>query len=93
VAALLELANVATPNVAKSRAAVIKAMRKAAERRIAGVTENKRRRHYGHAASLALACVQIDASAEAAGWLAAIRDEYRRYPALQRELSHRGGRR
>jgi hypothetical protein len=68
-------------------------MHKAAEKRIKGVTENKRRRHYGHAASLALACAQIDNSTETTEWLANIRDEYRRYPALQRELGQHGGRR
>ncbi len=93
VPVLLALARVAAPNDAKTRAALMKAMRKAAEKRIAGVTENKRRGHYGHAASLALACAQVDGSAEAAQWLAALRDEYRRYPALQQEFGRHGGRR
>jgi hypothetical protein len=62
------------------------AMRKAAEKRIAGVTEKKRRRYYGHAASLALVCAQLDRTADGMQWFADIRDEYRRYPALQREL-------
>jgi hypothetical protein len=77
----------------KSRAAALSAMRAAAEKRIAGVTANKRRRHYGHAASLALACMQVDPTPDSASWLAALRDEYSRYPALQRELAHRHGRR
>ena len=77
----------------KTRAAVMRAaMRKATEKRIAGVIDNKRHRHYRHAASLALACAEIDDSAETAGWLATIRDRYRRYPALQRELSQHGNR-
>ena len=59
---------------------------------VAGVTENKRRRHYGHAASLALACAQVDGSTSGTKWLEGIRDEYRRYPALQRELGGRKGR-
>jgi hypothetical protein len=92
-AALLELANVTAPSDGTTRAAVMKAMRKAAEKRIAGVTEHKRRRHYGHAASLALACAEIDGSAETASWLVALVDEYRRYPALQRALGQRGARR
>jgi hypothetical protein len=87
---LLQLANVAGPDDTDIRLAVMKAMRKAAEKRIAGITENKRRRHYRHAASLALACAQVDDSAETAGWLAAIRDRYRRYPAMQRELTQHG---
>jgi hypothetical protein len=89
IGVLLDQAGVTAPTDSKTRAAVLEAMRKAAARRIEGVTENKRRRHYGHAASLALACAQVDGSPEAASWLAAIRDEYRRYPALQRELDPR----
>lgn len=86
---LLHQAGVTAATDSKTRAAVLEAMRKAAARRIEGVTGNKRRRHYGHAATLALACAQVDGSPEAASWLAAIRDEYRRYPALQRELDPR----
>ena len=89
IESLLDQAGVTAPADSKARAAVIEAMRKAAAERIEGVTGNKRRRHYGHAASLALACAQVDGSPEAASWLAAIRDEYRRYPALQRELEPR----
>ena len=91
VSVLVLLADVAAPTDSRARTAVLKAMRKAAEKRIEGVTENKRRRHYGHAASLALLCAQVDATPEAAAWLAAIRDRYRRYPALQGELAGRGG--
>ena len=61
-------------------------MRIAAEKRIAGVTANKRRRLYGHAAALALACAQVDGSTTGTNWLEEIRKEYRRYPALQREF-------
>ena len=86
VSSLPELAGVAAPSAAKTRAALIRAMRKAAEKRIQRVTENKRRGHYAHAASLALACAQIDNSLETTECLATIRHEYRRYPALQREL-------
>ncbi len=86
VAELIRLAGIRAPTESATRAAVIKAMRTAAEKRIAGVTENKRRRHYGHAASLALACAQVDSSNTGTKWLEGIRDEYRRYPALQREL-------
>ena len=87
VAVLVQLADVAPPTDGRTRTAVLKAIRKAAEKRIEGVTENKRRRHYGHAASLALLCAQVDATPEAAAWLAATRDRYRRYPALQREFT------
>jgi hypothetical protein len=86
IGVLLDQAGVTAPTDSKTRAAVLEAMHKAAAKRIEGVTGNKRRRHYGHAASLALAYARVDGSPEAASWLAAIRDEYRRYPALQREL-------
>jgi hypothetical protein len=68
------------------RACLIQAMQKAARKRIEGVTEHKRRRYYGHAASLAAACVAVDKSPGMAEWIAAIRSRYRRFPALQREL-------
>ncbi|MCA9594933.1 MAG: hypothetical protein KC776_16545 [Myxococcales bacterium] len=91
VADLIALAGLPSPTDDANRGTVLKAMRAAAEKRIAGVTENQRRRHYGHAASLALACVRVDPSAEGIRWFERIRSEYRRYPALQREL--RGGQR
>ena len=58
-------------------------MRRAAEQRIAGVTKNSWRRHYGHAASLALTCAgSIARRRPPPGW-AAVRQSYRRYPALE----------
>jgi hypothetical protein len=86
IASLVDLAGVTAPEGEMSRATVLGAMRKAAEKRIAAVTENKRRRHYEHAAALALTCVRIDPSGSSA-WMARIRSEYNRYPALQRELA------
>lgn len=83
---LLTRANVAQPSVFSARAAMIRAMRMAAEKRIEGVTAKKRRRYYAHAAMLALACARVDATPEGRAWLASLRDEYRRYPALQREF-------
>jgi hypothetical protein len=62
------------------------AMKKAAANRVARVTEEKRRRHYGHAANLVAICVSLDASSEGVRWRAALEDEYRRSPALGREL-------
>jgi len=88
---IIETAGIHGVASVRERAAVIKAMRRAAEKRIAGVTQNKRRRHYGHAASLAAACVAIDPTPETTAWMAEIRDEYRRYPALQRELKRYEG--
>ena len=88
---IVSLACIPTVDGAKERSAVLKAMRAAAEKRIEGVTENKRRRYYGHAASLAAACVDVDASKASVEWMAAICSEYRRFPALQRELKRYGG--
>lgn len=83
---LLEQAGIdAFPNPA-ARSAVITAMRKAAESRLAGVTEQKRRRHYGHAAELVGACISCDPSTETARWVAALRAEHKRFPALRAEL-------
>jgi hypothetical protein len=65
--------------------------KKAAEKRLDGVTENMRRRYYGHAASLAAACMAIDETNNSSKWFAAIRNEYRRSPAMQRELNRYGG--
>ena len=89
IASLIGLAGVTVPGSEKSREAVLSAMRKAAEKRIAAVTANKRRRHYEHAAALALTCVRIDPSGSTA-WMGRIRREYNRYPALQRELTEHG---
>jgi hypothetical protein len=68
------------------RAVLIRAMQKAAWKRIKGVTQHKRRRHYDHAASLAVACAAVDKSPGMSEWITAIRSEYRRFPALQREF-------
>lgn len=88
--ALLLLADVKAHDESSVRAAMIHAMREAAEKRVQAVTGSKRRRHYGHAASLAVHCARVDGSpaGKAAGkaWLRDLIDEYRRYPALQREF-------
>jgi hypothetical protein len=38
------------------------------------------------AASLAAACAAVDDSSDADSWYDSIRDDYRRFPALQREF-------
>jgi len=76
---------------AKARKAALAAMRKAAEMRVAGVTDQKRRRHYGHAASLVAACVACDGSPETGQWAATLRGKYRRFPAFCAELDRRMG--
>jgi hypothetical protein len=83
---ILEVAGITGPSDIGARAVVLKAMRRAAENRVAGVTKNKRRRHYGHAAQLVAACAALDPSSETDDWVAGLRGAYRRYPALQREL-------
>lgn len=86
VDALLGLAGVAAISDATSRRAVLAAMKKAAESRVAGVTEQKRRRHYGHAAELVATCVACDKTDETRRWAAALQAEYKRFPALRDEL-------
>jgi hypothetical protein len=72
--------------VERERAELNKAMREAVRKRIDGITKQKRRNYYDHAAFLSAACVTIDKSGAASEWFAAIRNEYRRFPALQQEL-------
>ena len=64
-------------------------MRTTTEQRLAGISENQCRRLYGHAASLAFACAHVDSPNTGTQWLEGMRNEYRRYPALQRELGGR----
>lgn len=91
VDALLRVAGVAGVSGARARHVVLAAMRQAAEERVAGVTGQKRRRHYGHAASLVAACVACDGSAETGRWVGALRERYRRFPALGAEFDRHLG--
>lgn len=86
VDALLGLSGVAGISDATSRRAVLAAMKKAAESRVAGVTEQKRRRHYGHAAELVATCTACDETDETKRWAAALQVEYKHFPALRDEL-------
>jgi len=86
VDALVALAGVASISDATSRRAVLAAMKKAAESRVAGVTEQKRRGHYGHAAELVATCVGCDKIGETTRWAAALKAEFKRFPALRDEL-------
>lgn len=88
---IIEQAGIGAVADAKARGAVVDGMRKAAEHRVEGVTGKQRHRYYGHAASLVAICVAIDPSPATARWLARLRDEYRRYPALRAELEHHLG--
>ena len=71
----------------EARATLLGAMRKAAEKRAAGVTGKQRRNYYGHAASLVAACASLDTSPQMTRWVARVRERFRRYPAFQRELA------
>jgi len=86
VDALLELAGVDRISDAAARAVVLAAMKKAAESRVTEVTEQKRRRHYEHAAELVATCVSCDPTSETTRWAAALKAEYRRFPALRDAL-------
>lgn len=76
---------------AKAREVLLTAMRQAAERRVAGVTGQKRRRQYGHAASLVASCGACDGSGDTGRWARALREKYRRFPAFCAELDQRLG--
>ncbi|NOZ77765.1 MAG: hypothetical protein GXP48_01030 [Acidobacteria bacterium] len=78
------------PLTLEDRAEVLAAMKAAAEKRLAGITKGKFRRHYGHAASLAVACLEADATEETRVWFNQVRARYRRFYALQRELVRLG---
>ncbi|MEW6220811.1 MAG: hypothetical protein AB1634_14940 [Thermodesulfobacteriota bacterium] len=75
----------------QARAAILEAMRQAAEQRLAGATGAKKRTVYGQAADLVLVCAALDRSSAGARWLADLRARYRRYPALRAELDARLG--
>lgn len=83
---LLQVAGIESIVSAPSRRSVLAAMRAAAERRLAGLTGQKRRRHYGHAADLVAVCLRCDPSPETQGWVTMLETEHRRFPALRREL-------
>ncbi len=85
---ILDLAGFGEPPTPSARKAMLRAMRRAAKKRLTGVTENKRRRYYGHAAELVAICEALDPTPNTHRWVSGIRAEYRRYPALQRELAH-----
>lgn len=83
---ILRLAGGAPTPSATDRTRMLAALRTAAEKRVAGVTGEKRRRHYGHAASLVAACLACDRTPDASRWALGIRDAYRRYPAFRAEF-------
>jgi hypothetical protein len=82
---VLEQADVRSHVTAKDRAIALDAMRAAASKRTDGVTAEKRRRHYEHAATLVGCCVEADPQGSAA-WLEALRARTSRFPAYQEAL-------
>jgi hypothetical protein len=66
------------------------AMRIAAERRIEGILNNSRRRHYGHAAMLAASCLALaptDLHKDLSAWMVGLRRTYSRRHAFKEELT------
>jgi hypothetical protein len=83
---IVSAARIRPPNGAAARAVLQGALRTAAERRAAGVTSAKRRRHYEHAVRLVASCVAVDRRPETVAWAAGVRAAYRRFPAMQAEF-------
>jgi hypothetical protein len=86
---LLALAGVGGQIGPMVRGALLSAIRKAAERRVDGLTGAKRSRHYDHAAELVAAVVECDPSPETACWVAGLRETYRRFPSMRGALDRR----
>lgn len=84
---ILALAGAQGPISGKNRSAVLAGMRKAAAKRVEGVTKKQRHRYYGHAAWLVATCAAFDPSSATDEWVERLRAKYSRYPALRRELN------
>lgn len=82
---VLDRAEVRSRLTPKDRAAALDAMRVAASKRTEGVTGEKRRRHYEHAARLVGCCVEADRQGSAA-WCDTLRARTSRFPAYQEAL-------
>ena len=70
--------------------AMLDAMRIAAEKRIEAILGHSRRRHYGHAATLAATCVALAPSGrrpEFMTWITALQQTYSRRSAFRQELT------
>jgi hypothetical protein len=68
---------------------LVDAMLVAAERRVAGVLGNSRRRHYGHAATLVASCVALapgGSDKDMSAWMMGLRHTYSRRHAFREEL-------
>jgi hypothetical protein len=74
----------------KDRAAMLEAMRAAAEKRAGGILGKKRRRHYRHSATLVACCLElapvVGRQEEVADWVDDLRKRYSRFSAFQEDL-------
>ncbi len=74
----------------KGREVMLEAMRAAATKRVEEILGNKRRRHYGHAATRVACCLELAPAVErpkaVAEWVDKVRKEYSRFYAFQKEL-------
>jgi hypothetical protein len=82
---VLERVDVRGRLLPQERSTALDALRAAASKRSQGVTGEKRRRHYDHAATLAACCVEIDRVGSAA-WFETLRAQTSRFPAFQEAL-------
>jgi hypothetical protein len=90
VVALIDRARVRSALTDAGREGVIDAMRIAAEKRVQGILEHSRRRHYGHAALLVASSVAYapkKRTAEFARWALGLDEQYRRRHAFRTELA------
>lgn len=90
LAALIAKVRPAMEIDATERRTILEAMKTAATNRVEGVLDRKRRRVYGHAATLVLCCLELAPAAgmqeEVARWVEDLRGEYRRFRAFQKEI-------
>lgn len=86
IADILKVAGIQRLSDSATRATVVGAMRKATEKRLAAIIENKRRRYYEQVAVLVAACLGCDPSTEARAWVETLQARYKRHRALQAEL-------
>ncbi len=83
---VLDRAEVRSRVTAKDRAAALDAMRTAASKRTDGVTGEKRRRHYEHAATLVPDAASKRICHGSAAWFEALRARTSRFPAYHEAL-------
>jgi len=90
IAELISKARLSSRIDPAARGAMLEAMRAAAEKRAVGILGNKRRRHYGHVATLVACCLElapaVEGQEEVADWADDLRNRYSRFYAFQEEL-------